>query len=176
MMTAENIKKNIMYLSGEDFYLFCYAILIVLDALGCCDGKFFKDYRKLGFLIEFLKDGDLNAIISKTSEKGLNPIDKDYLFHSYSSGMGRRSEVLKLLFMLEKKNLVVLEKGSLQSLVNVSLNRECIPESFLSKEIFSKEYSNVESFKKIVKRLSSLKLETMLEKIYDSRGVTTWAV
>lgn len=172
----KGVKKSIMYLSGEDFYLFCYAILITLDSLKCTNGKYFKDYRKLAFIIEFLKDGDLNSILLRPMEKGLNPVDRDYLFHSYSSGLGRRSEILKLLFMLEKKNLVILEKSNVKSLVNVSLNKANMPDDFLDKKIFSKEYNNVEAFKKAIKRLSALKLETMLDQIYGSRGVSTWAI
>jgi len=174
-MTNKIVKKNLMYLSGEDFYLFCYAIFVVLDSLNCKDGKFFKDYRKLAFLIEFLKDENLNLIISKETKKSLNPIDKDYLFHSYSTGLSRRSEILKLLFMLEKRNFVTLEKGNIKSFVNVTLNKEHIPNDFFNEKIFSKEYMNIKSFKKTVKRLSTLKLETMLEKIYDEHGVPTWA-
>jgi len=175
IMTNKIVKKNLMYLSGEDFYLFCYAIFVVLDSLNCKNGKFFKDYRKLAFLIEFLKDENLNLIISKETEKSLNPIDKDYLFHSYSTGLSRRSEILKLLFMLEKKNFVILKKSNIRSFVDVTLNKDHIPDNFFNEKMFSKEYMNINSFKKTIKRLSTLKLETMLEKIYDEHGVSTWA-
>ncbi len=175
-MKNKDVKKSLMYLSGEDFYVFCYAVLIVLDYLNCKDGRYFKDYRKLAFLIEFIKDEKLNYIISNTHDKSLNPIDKEYLFSSYSAGLGRRSEILKLLFTLEKKNYIVLDKSNTLSLVDVSLNKEAIPKAFFDKEIFSREYHNIEVFTKVIQRLSKLKLDTMLKHIYAQNGIPTWGI
>lgn len=175
-MSNISVKKSLMYFSGEDFYLFCYIICIILDSLKCKKGKYFKDYRKLAFLIEFLKDEQLNYIISKEAEKTLNPIDKEYLFNSYSVGLSRRSEVLKLLFTLEKKGYVILEKGNAHSLVNISLNVDGLPEDFLNKEVYSKEYKNIKAFSSKIKRLGILNLNTMLERIYEDNGVQLWAV
>lgn len=175
-MKNKQIKKNLMYLSGEDFYLFSYAIFIALESLSCNNGRYFSDYRKLAFLIEFIKDKKLNYIISNSSEKPLNPVDKVYLSNSYSVGLSRRSEILKLLFTLEKKNYVILEKGNTKSLVNISLNKEAIPEGFFNKEIFIEEYRNMDCFSKCVQRLSILKLETMLDRVYGENGISTWAV
>jgi len=175
-MKNKDVKKSLMYLSGEDFYVFCYAVLIVLDYLNCKDGRYFKDYRKLAFLIEFIKDEKLNYIITNTHDKSLNTIDREYLFSSYSAGLGRRSEILKLLFTLEKKNYVVLDKGNTRRLVDVSLNKEAVPIEFFNKEIFSQEYHNIDVFTKCVKKLSELKLDTMLDRIYVRNGISTWAI
>lgn len=175
-MKNKAVKKRLMYLPGEDFYVFCYTALIVLDYLSCKDGRYFKDYRKLAFLIEFIKDEKLNYIISNTHDKSLNPIDKEYLFSSYSAGLGRRSEMLKLLFTLEKKNYLILNKGDKKSLVNVSLNNEAIPKEFFDKKFFLREYHNIDIFTQCVKKLSTLKLETMLNRIYEQNGITTWAI
>jgi len=175
-MSSNRVKKSLMYLSGDDFYVFCYVVIIILDYLKCRDGKFFNDYRKLAFIVEFIKDDKLNYIISNSNSKPLNPIDKECLFSSYSTGLSRRSEVLKLLFTLEKKNYISLNKGNTQSFVNVSLNKKSIPEEFFNKQVFMNEYDNIKVFSKCVKRLSSLKLDTMLERIYAQNGISTWAI
>ena len=175
-MMSDSVKKNLMYLSGEDFYLFCYSVFVILDSLGCKDGKYFKDYRKIAFLIEFVKDKKLNHILGVLADNGLSAVDKEYLFHSYSSGMARRSEILKLLFTLEKKQFVSLERGKNSCFVNVSLNKENIPEGFFCNDVFLSEYSNISSLKGVVKRLSTLTLGTMLDRIYKDNGITIWAV
>jgi len=175
-MTSKGVKKSLMYLSGDDFYVFCYVVIIVLDYLKCKDDKYFKDYRKLAFIVEFIKDDKLNYIISNSHNKSLNPIDKECLFNSYSTGLSRRSEILKLLFTLEKKNYINLNKGDTQSFINVSLNKKAVPAEFFNKNVFSNEYSNIKAFSKCVQRLSSLKLDTMLERIYAQNGISTWAV
>ncbi len=175
-MVSKETKKNLMYLSGEDFYLFCYAVLITLDSLDCKSGKFFKDYRKLAFIIDFINDDKLTYILENSAEHKINPIDKEYLFNSYSNGMMRRSEILKLLFTLEKRGFLDLEKGNISSLVNVSLNKDKVPEDFFDKSIFTVEYNNFKSFKRNIKRLSTLTLDTMLNRIYTERGIKTWAI
>jgi hypothetical protein len=175
-MKNSNVKKGLMYLSGEDFYLFCYAVIITLDSLKCNDGKYFKDYRKLAFIIDFIKDERLIYILNNLDSESHNNIDKEYLFNSYSNGLTRRSEDLKLLFTLEKKGFISLEKGNISSLVNVSLNKKNLPKSFFDKTIFGNEYDNLNSLKTSVKRLSTLTLDTMLGKIYRERGIKTWAI
>lgn len=172
----KSVKKNLMYLSGEDFYLFCYSVFIILDSLGCSEGKYFKDYRKISFLIEFIKDSKLNFILEVLAKNNLSAVDKEYLFHSYSSGMARRSEILKLLFTLEKRQFVSLERGKNSSFVNVTLNKDSVPDGFFSEDIFSVEYENITKLKMVVKRLSTLTLEKMLERIYKDNGISTWAV
>lgn len=183
-----------MFLSGEDFYYFTYSILLILDVLGCTNGKLFKDYRKLPFLIEFLNDENLLNILETYSDarnedqrdkrklevsqtaRRMNRLDKDYLFKSYSTGMAKRSEVLKILFTLEKSGYVALKKANLQSGIDVTLMMETVPPEFFNKDLFAKEYDHVQRIKKLVKRLPSLTLETMLEKIYEDNGVKTWAL
>lgn len=182
-----------MFLTGEDFYYFTYSILLLLKVLGCENGRVFKDYRKLPFLMEFLSDENLLYILesyssemkdksrqdqenNETKKRPINRLDKEYLFKSYSTGMAKRSEVLKLLFTLEKSEYILLEKAGLQTGVDVSLTTEKIPEGFFDKEIFAKEFANALRLKKVVKRLTSLSLETMLEKIYNDNGVKTWAL
>lgn len=175
-MYNREVKKSLMYLSGEDFYLYSYALLVILDSLSCTNGKLFKDYRKLAFMIEFVKDERLVQIIQQTVNGKLNPIDKEYLFSSYSVGLSRRSEILKLLFTLEKRKLVILNKGNAPSIINVTLNKNEIPDDFFDKKLFLHEYSNVKKFCSQIQRLSTLKLETFLEKVYKNNGITTWVL
>jgi len=175
-MKNDAVKKNLMYVSGEDFYLFSYSIFIVLDVLGCNGSKVFRDYRKFAFLIEFVRDQKLNYILENSSGSLMNPVDKEHLFHSYSAGLGRRGEILKLLFTLEKRSYVTLVQGRSTSSVDVSLNSDSIPQDFLNREMFSREYGNVKRFTTLVKRLSTLKLDTMLERVYKNNGISTWQV
>ncbi|MBI1890441.1 MAG: hypothetical protein HYS18_07340 [Burkholderiales bacterium] len=195
----KEVKKSLMYFSGEDFYYFTYSIILLLDLLDCENGKFFKDYRKLPFLIDLVNDENLIYILeSSLSEtasnepegetasdaavlrlpisRKLNKLDKEYMFRSYSTGIARRSEILKLLFTLEQKEFVVLQKGGSQSDIDVSLIKEKVPSEFFNKKLFAKEYKNIQKLRSLVKRISSLTLNTMLTKLYTNQGVKTWAL
>lgn len=175
MMSNINTKKRLMYLSGEDFYLFCYSIFIILDLLNCKSGKMFRDYRKLPFLINIMNDERLTSIVSSHGIP-LDTYSKECLFHSYSNGLMRRSEILKLLFTLEKKGFVVLQKGNQNLEIDVMLEKSNIPNSFFDKKIFLSEYKRLDIIKRNIKLLKKLTLETMLKKIYTEKGIKTWGI
>lgn len=172
-MSDLSAKKRLMYLSGEDFYLYCYSVFIILDSLKCRDGKYFRDYRKLAFLMDIIGDNKTVYVVSHSSGENLNPKDYECLLDSYSNGLTKRSEILKLLFVLEKRGYIVLDRGIGQE-INVSLCKENLPSDFLNKNIFTMESRNILDVSKKVKRLASLTLNTMLSKIYTENGVRTW--
>lgn len=170
---TDAIKKRIMFSPDYDFYFTTYSLLVSLDALGCKKGRYFKDYRKLAFLVEFATEDKLVSILERPDGKDLNRIDKEYLFKSYTNGLSRRSEILKILFRLEKSGFVILRKGDINSLVDVSLS-ELIPKSFFDKNFFHSEYSNVRRTTAQIKQLTRLTLDTTIQKIYEAHGVKTW--
>lgn len=188
---GRSAKKKLMFLTGEDYYLLTYSLLLLLKTLNCKNGKYFKDYRKLPFLIEIINDDNLIFILSPkpvlnenvtlgkaplTAARPLNVVDKEYLFRSYSAGMARRSEILKILFTLEKSGLVTLRKGDHEFEIDVCMNATSIPVGFFNKTIFAREIENIIKFKSIVKRLSALTFRTMIEAIYDKHGIQTWTL
>ena len=172
-MSEISKKKRLMYLSGEDFYLYCYSIFVILDSLGCSKGKYFRDYRKLAFLTDIISDDKTVYVVSHSSGGKLNPKDYECLLDSYSNGLTRRSEILKLLFVLEKRGYVSLNRGKAQE-IDVTVNKEGLPDEFLSSNVFDSETKNIKDVSKKAGRLASLTLETMLSKIYVVNGVRTW--
>ena len=172
-MSDASTKKRLMYLSGEDFYLYCYSVFVILDSLGCRDGKYFRDYRKLAFLTDIISDDKTVYVVSHSSGEKLNPKDYERLLDSYSNGLTRRSEILKLLFVLEKRGYVSLNRGMAQE-IDVALTKENLPSDFLSINFFDSESKNIKNVAKKVGRLASLTMDTMLNKIYAENGVKTW--
>ena len=152
-MTKISTKKRLMYLSGEDFYFYCYSVFVILNLLGCRDGKYFRDYRKLAFLTDIISDDKTVYVISNSSRKEINPKDREHLLDSYSNGLTRRSEILKLLFVKAVVNRVQLS---------------------IKNNIFDSEIKNINAISTKVSRLASLTLETMLNKVYVENGVRTW--
>nr|WP_298109819.1 hypothetical protein [uncultured Pseudomonas sp.] len=172
----EAAKKNLMFISSDDFYLITYSTIIILDCLGCTKEREFKDYRKIPFIIELINNKRNIAILEATPLEKLHKSDRDYLFQSYTNGLAKRSETLKILFTLEKKGYISLQQGSIDPLVNITLKKENLPKDFLSKKIFDTEYQNCQKFKKIIQRSTTLTLDTFLSKTYRDRGVKIWEV
>ncbi|WP_411992111.1 hypothetical protein [Agarivorans sp. DSG3-1] len=173
-MTDISAKKRLMYLSGEDFYHYCYSIFVILDSLGCRNGKYFRDYRKLAFLTDIIGDDKIVYVLSHSSGEKLNPKDYECLLDSYSNGLTLRSEILKLLFVLEKRGYVSLNRGKAQE-IDVTLTKNNLPSGFLNSNVFASESKNIKDISKKYGRLASLTLDTMLNKIYVDNGVRTWA-
>ncbi|QZX80842.1 hypothetical protein [Metapseudomonas otitidis] len=172
----EAAKKNLMFISSDDFYLLTYATLIILDCLNCTNGRVFKDYRKIPFIIELITNNRSILILESSNTEKPHKSDRDFIFHSYTNGLARRSETLKILFTLEKKGYVSLHKGDTESLINITLNREELPPKFLSKRVFKSEYTNCEKFKKAIQRSTAITLDTFLSKVYRDRGIKIWEV
>ena len=172
-MSNLSAKKRLMYLSGEDFYLYCYSVFVILDSLGCHDRRYFRDYRKLAFLTDIISDDKTVYVVSHSLGEKLNSKDYECLLDSYSNGLTRRSEILKLLFVLEKRGYVSLNRGRAQE-IDVALTKDNLPDDFLNNNIFESESKNIKDISKKVGRLASLTLDTMLNKIYVENGVRTW--
>ena len=172
----EAAKKNLMFISSDDFYLITYSIIIILDCLGCTKGRAFKDYRKLPFIIELINNKRNMLILEATPLEKLHKNDKDFLFQSYTNGLAKRSETLKILFTLEKIGYVSLQQGSIETLVNITLNIDKLPKDFLSKKVFGTEYQSCQKFKAIIQRSTALTLDTFLSKIYRDRGIKIWEI
>jgi hypothetical protein len=165
-------KKRLMYVTADDYYLLCYSLFIMLDTLTCVNGKYFSDHRKLGFLLNIISNDHLINNLNNNS-----PIDnRDHFFSAYSKGLLKKNDVTKILFSLEKKGFLHIRRGKTVSSLDVSLDKKNIPSSFFDENLFSAEYKNTQILKKLISRLSSLKLETMLERLYGDNGVKVWAI
>lgn len=173
-MSNISTKKRLMYLSGEDIYLYCYSVFVILESLGCRDGKYFRDYRKLAFLTDIISNDKKVYVVTHSLGEKPNPKDYECLLDSYSSGLTRKSEILKLLFTLEKRGYVGLNRGNAQE-IDVTLIKGNLPDDFFKSNIFDSELKNIKDISKKIKRLASLTQSTMLNKIYTENGVPTWA-
>ena len=176
MNKAITNKKRMMYISGEDFYFFTYNILIILKELKCVHGRTFKDYRKLPFMVDIISDHHLLEILSRNDFGEVkNPLDRKHLINSYTNCQITTPEYLKLLFSLEKKGYITLSSEKRNSQIDISLNKEKINKGFFEPHLFKKETDNISLLQSKVKRLSSMKYETLIDKIYTANRGLKWA-
>ena len=169
------IKKKIMFSKGDDFYFLSYNILLILYGLSCiCGKRMFKDYRKLAFMIDFVSNRSLTNIV-KNNEVILNPIDRELFTRAYANGLLRLNQIIRLLFTLEKQGLITLEREPGKDTVNICLNSAAVNNSFFDKQLFKLELDNLSMLSGAIQRTSSLTLGTLLTKLFDNHGITTWA-
>ena len=162
-----------MFVKGEDFYYLTYNIIAALSILGCYDDeRKFKDHRKLAFLVDFVSDHHLVSIVKRNKDHAnLSSLDRELLTRSYSTGLIRQNQIIRLLFILESRGIVSLEKNP-NGQIDISLKSD--KKDFFDKEIFVTEFQNMFLLKTNIARLSNLNLESMLNRLYDNYGIRRW--
>ena len=165
-----------MFVKGEDFYFLSYNIFLLLLTYESTNEKSrFRDYRKLAFLIDFISDSRLSRLLDNPTTH-YNIADKDFLNRSYANGLLRMNEILKLLFALEKHKIITLLKDNDSNSLDVYLNTEELARSFWDWELFLNEKQNLSRLKTNIPKLKSLKLETLLSKLYYNYSDKQWDI
>lgn len=166
-----------MYISGEDFYFFSYNIFLILKELNCFNGRSFKDYRKLPYLVDIISDKNLLGILIRNDFGEVrNPIDRKHLVKSYTNCKIKTSEYLKLLFSLERQGYIVLSNAKKTSQIDVELNRDIVGKDFFDADIFGEEINNITKLKSEINRMSSINFETLIDRMYTAERGIRWVV
>lgn len=174
MKSPRKDKKRMFFLTGEDYYFYTYNIFIILLVLKC-EKKAFKDHRKLAFMVDFCSGGEYSRILEfAVDQVSIKNSDINKLAEEYSTGYCRITEITRLLLALEKRGMIEIEKPISGLYLNVKLNDDKKAKTFFDSKYFEREFENIKLFKQFMPRVSSIKFETFLEKLYQSNGVSTW--
>ncbi|MGE8516677.1 MAG: hypothetical protein ACN6OM_08690 [Alcaligenes nematophilus] len=167
-------KRPLFFISGEDFYFVAYSILLVLEFLGG-PSKRVADHRKIAYLIQFLGDSRLVDLLERTQETGVaNMVDRELLFSSYANAELHKREVFKILFSLERKGFLTIQRAGRVEELAITLTSKALPKDFFKSDQFAEERTNAETLKRLLPRLSRFTLDTLLSHLYRERGVSVW--
>lgn len=170
--TPEKIKR-LSFIKAEDIFFVVYNILIFLDLLECkSKEKAFKDWRKLSFIIYIISDKRKIEIL-KDIKNGLENrnLSKE-LKEIYIEGIQNQNLIKHILLLLEKKEIIILEKEKTQ--INVFLLKSNSTNEFLNNELFENDKININELKKILPKLRILTYKTFLQKVFEDSGVKIW--
>lgn len=168
-------KKRMMFVLDEDYYFVTIKVLIILKAIGGYKNKLI-DYRKLSFIIEFIKDDRSMELYKKGIEKinELTIIERELLINIYYSGNVNQAFIKRVLFFLEKKELITLEKNIKFNCIDVLLLKNKRLEETLSSEIFYKDIERISKMCTVFNRIRTIKYDTFVEKIFGNSEVSKW--
>lgn len=167
--------KRLNFLVGEDFYFLTYTVLNAVNVFTSAAGSAFKDHRKLSHLVQLIADERLVGLLSRYSDRKIsNPVDREFLFAAFTRSELHKREVYKLLLALDKRGYVTLSKTTKPEALDVLLNRSQLPDAFLTSTEFDSERTNADHLKKLMPRLGSMTLETFMDRIYTSKGLSIW--
>lgn len=168
-------KRPLFFISGEDFYFVAYSILLVLEFLGG-SARRVKDHRKIAYLIQFLGDSRLIDLLERTQGAGVaNAADRELLFSSYTNAELHKREVFKIIFSMERRGFLRMQRADSPEVLDIALISDGIPQNFFKNSSFAEEKANAEKLKELVPRLSLLTFESLLDRLYRERGVRVWA-
>lgn len=173
-MIQIDIKKRMMFVLEEDYYFITIKLLTILSGLEC-NKKTFVDYRKLSLIFEIIKDNKnmelLNKIINK---KDLDLFDNEQLLKLFCNSNMNISVFKRILFFLEKQDIVILEKNNRFSCIDVKLLHNEAINDLLKQEIMSDDFKRVKIINKFISRICSLKFESLQTKIFGYSEVSKW--
>lgn len=169
----KQIKKRIMFNKESDYYFITYNLFLILDSLNCYEGKStFNDYRKIIYIIPFISENELLKII--TNGHNLKSEDIKKIEDVYINAKLREPILKSILFTLENRGYLIIVKN--KDTLGIKLTKKGTINEFLKHENFTFERENIITFKSNYKRLSSIKFETLLEKIWKERGAIIWGI
>ncbi|MCR1769126.1 hypothetical protein [Burkholderia glumae] len=173
-MGPHKSKRPLFFISGEDFYFVAYSILLVLEFLGG-SARRVKDHRKIAYLIQFLGDSRLIDLLERTRGVGVaNSVDRELLFSSYASAELHKREVFKIIFSMERRGFLRMQRTENLEVLDITLIDDGIPQGFFENDSFSEERASAEKLKRLVPRLSLLTFESLLDRLYKDRGIRVW--
>jgi len=176
MDKRDSVKRRLNFISGEDFYFLTYELLLILDILTTAN-VIFRDHRKLSYLVQLAGDEKVIRILERYEDRIINNAeDREQLFVTFANGELNKREIFKLVFALERRGFLHVERSAIPEVVDVQLNRAKLPADFLSSEVFQEDRARIGRIRKIVPRLSALTMETFLQKVYGDHGVNVWAL
>lgn len=169
-----NIKKRMMFVLEEDYYFITLKLIAILDGLGC-KNKPFVDYRKLSLILEFIKDSKNIDLLNKAINKlELNVFDNERLLKLFCDSNMNISVIKRVLFFLEKQNIVHLEKNNRFGCIDVNLLDYADVNNLLKEGIMDEDILRVLDFQRLINRIRSLKFETLQTKIFGFSEVSKW--
>lgn len=170
-------KKRMMFSIDEDYYFISIKILIILSVLKCYTTKL-VDYRKLALIIEFIKNKENFELFKKLflGDKKETIQQNKQILNIYFNASLNELLIKKIIFFLERKNLLELEKNNKFKSLDIKFIKNRQLEHFLSEEIFNEDKEQIIYIKNNLDRLKSIKYDTFIEKIFGSGEVSKWDI
>lgn len=170
-------KKRMMYIAGEDFYLYTYAVFNILHVLNCRSSESqFIDHRKLPFYIYIASNHSVADIYSryKRRESEINQEDRKLLLDCYYNSLGKDKVIYRLITILEREGYLIVEKDSKSNSLNLYLSEDKRIDEFTSNELFKRERDNIGKVYGFYARGHTVKFETALNSLFYKFRVGNW--
>lgn len=163
-----------MFILEEDYYFITIKLLSILKALDC-DKKPFEDYRKLGIILEAVKSEENIIFFQKLmNHSQQNIFDNEKTIKFFCDSRLNVSVIKRVLFFLEKQNMVEMTRSIKNSNIDVILKETEAFNSLIEMRILDEDLNRCLAVRKLIPRIRSLKLETLQNKVFGYDEVSKW--
>ena len=167
-------KKRMMFILEEDYYFITIKLLSILKALDC-NKKPFEDYRKLGIVLEAIKSEENIRFLQKLIHHSqLNIFDNDKEIKFFCDSRLNVSIIKRVLFFLEKQNMVELTRSVKNSNIDVTLKESKAFNDLIEMKILDEDLNRCFNVRKLIPRIRCFILETMQKKVFGYDEVSKW--
>lgn len=166
-------KKRMMFILEEDYYFITIKLLSILVTLEC-DKTPFSDYRKLGILIELIKDNNMVLFRKLISNKELDIFENEKALKLFCNSKIDISVIKRVLFFLEKQKIITLMKNIKTGNIDITMERNNDIYDIFKKENMKKDIESIKEIKKNIRGIKILKLETLQTKIWGYSEGSKW--
>lgn len=176
-MDREQARRRMHFVAGEDLYFLTYTLLLVLDEFRCNSSKTtLSDYRKIAFIADFVSSPRLTRGLTLWAEQPerISPEDRDLLRAVHDRGIARIPLCFRLLYVLEQRGLVSVEQAEKARTLKLSLCDSPTLRALVSNDLFDLERQHIRSLRKVIPKLRSATLPSVLDGLYGRFGVSTW--
>ena len=168
-------KKRMMFNIDDDYYYITIKIIIILIRLDCFKNKF-SDYRKLAYIILFLKSNESIKLFNKSLEdyNKLSIFEREQLGGIYYKGCIYQPIIKRVLFFLEKKDIITLEKNIKLTCIDVKITKNKDIKNTFSSGKFDYDIEKVDILYKQFNRIRSVKYDTFIQRVFGDSEVSKW--
>ena len=167
-------KKRMMFILEDDYYFITVKLLSILKALDC-DKKAFEDYRKLGIILETIKNEENMCFFQRLMDRTeQNIFDNEKAIRFFCDSRLNVSVIKRVLFFLEKKNMVEMTRSLKNSNIDVVLKESEAYNSLIQMKVLDEDFDRCMIVRKLIPRIRSIKLETLQNKVWGYDEVSKW--
>lgn len=166
-------KKRMMFILEEDYYYITIKILAILVTLKC-DKTPFSDYRKLGILLELIKENNMVLFRKIVSNKELDIVESEKALKLFCNSKIDISVIKRVLFFLEKQKIIILMKNVKTGNIDITLEKNSDIYDIYKQENMKKDIDAIKEIKKNIRGIKILKLETLQTKIWGYSEGSKW--
>lgn len=168
-------KKRMMFNIDDDYYYITIKLIIILIQLDCFRNRF-SDYRKLAYIILFIKSNESINLFNRSIEEydNLSIFEREQLISIYYKGCVYQPIIKRVLFFLEKKQIIILEKNTKYACIDIKLSRDKNIKNIFLSDKFDDDIEKVNRLYKQYNRIRTVKYDTFIKRVFGDSEVSKW--